>query len=291
MSKELEKEILKIHTDMESLANTKSKKLLQAYKRSLDDIRKEIGLIFSKYAVDGVLSVSKQQRINILKGLEKEIIKQSKYLGNIDLDTTTDILKDVYKSSYYQTLFVLDKGIKTTLNFTLLNPKIVEKAVMTEYKDELFSDRIWKNKNLLVNRLKLNIERGIIQGKSVDKLVKDIKNTFGSSAYESKRLINTELARVISDAQTEIYNNSAVVKKVMYVATLDNKTSDICASLDGQIFEANGKYPHPPQHPNCRSCIIPVIDGWSPSVRKDNMTKEEIDYSNYENWLKSREIK
>ena len=45
-----------------------------------------------------------------------------------------------------------------------------------------------------------------------------------------------------------------------WVSILDSKTSQICRSLDGQVF-AFGEGPLPPAHPNCRSTIIAEIRG------------------------------
>jgi uncharacterized protein with gpF-like domain len=53
--------------------------------------------------------------------------------------------------------------------------------------------------------------------------------------------------------------NQDITKKYRYVATLDTRTSAICRALDGKTFEY-GKGPTPPQHFNCRSTTIPVID-------------------------------
>ena len=43
------------------------------------------------------------------------------------------------------------------------------------------------------------------------------------------------------------------------MATLDSRTSPICKRLDGRKFEYN-KGPTPPQHFNCRSTTVPVVD-------------------------------
>jgi uncharacterized protein with gpF-like domain len=53
--------------------------------------------------------------------------------------------------------------------------------------------------------------------------------------------------------------NQDVTKKYQYVATLDSLTSPICRALDGQEFPY-GKGPTPPQHFNCRSKVVAVID-------------------------------
>jgi len=52
--------------------------------------------------------------------------------------------------------------------------------------------------------------------------------------------------------------NKQVVGHVQWLAVLDSRTSQICASLDSQTYEIN-KGPRPPAHANCRSVMIPVV--------------------------------
>jgi len=288
---DLQKEILAIREAAEKKSDKNMKPILQAYKRSLNEVRTEIAQLYVKYAVDGKLQMSKQQRYTFLKNLEKQLIEQAKVLGNIDLEHTTKILNEIYQDSYYQTAYVLDKGVEVVKDFALLNPKMIETVVCAKFEGATYSSRIWENKELLVKSLRKQIENGIIQGHSIDKMSKAIKNQFGSSAYQSKRLIHTEMARVVSEAQNKIYQDSGIIQKVIYDATLDNKTSNICRDLDGKIFDINSSYPKPPQHPNCRSAIIPIVDGWNPRTKRDNITKEIIPYKVYDEWAKDKGIK
>jgi SPP1 gp7 family putative phage head morphogenesis protein len=73
-------------------------------------------------------------------------------------------------------------------------------------------------------------------------------------------LIRTSVNQVANTASQQVYEaNQDITEKYRYVATLDSRTSSICAALDGQQFEY-GKGPTPPQHFNCRSTTVPVID-------------------------------
>jgi SPP1 gp7 family putative phage head morphogenesis protein len=292
----LNKEIQDIRSLMEKKADKDMKPILQAYKRSLDRTRTEIAKIHAQYSVDGVLKVGKKQRYIVLKNLEKNLLKQAKELGHIDVDHTTKILSDVYEDSFYRSAFTIDKGIDTSIDFSILRPEFVEAAVNTPIKGEMFSSRIWKNKENLVNSLRNKVERGMIDGIDVRKLSREITKEFEVSAYQSKRLINTEMARVMTNAQNEIYKQSGVVERILFDATLDNLTSEICQSYDGQTFSIDN-VPQIPNdtHPNCRSCHVPVVAGWKPSKKRENFKnkdgeKEIIDYSSYENWKKSRNI-
>jgi uncharacterized protein with gpF-like domain len=92
-------------------------------------------------------------------------------------------------------------------------------------------------------------------------------------------------------------NNSDIVEKVEWVSTLDNRTSQLCRSMDGKVF-AIGKGPRPPAHINCRSRTIPVLssefdyltEGETRSARDPATGKTvrvDADLSYYE-WLKKQ---
>ena len=73
-------------------------------------------------------------------------------------------------------------------------------------------------------------------------------------------LVRTSVNQVNNAASQQVYKaNEDVTQKYKYLATLDSRTSAICRSLDGKIFEY-GKGPEPPVHFNCRSTTIAVID-------------------------------
>ena len=73
-------------------------------------------------------------------------------------------------------------------------------------------------------------------------------------------LVRTSINQVANTASQQVYEaNQDITKKYRYVATLDTRTSAICRALDGQQFEY-GKGPMPPQHFNCRSTTVPIID-------------------------------
>ena len=73
-------------------------------------------------------------------------------------------------------------------------------------------------------------------------------------------LVRTSINQVANTASQQVYEaNQDITKKYRYVATLDTRTSAICRALDGKVFDY-GKGPTPPQHFNCRSTTVPVID-------------------------------
>lgn len=125
------------------------------------------------------------------------------------------------------------------------------------------------------------VRNGLLTGESTDKLARRLKGRlkFGDLGPLSVRqlaqaggelttvanrqvmaLVRTSINQVANASSQQVYEaNQDVTKQYRYVATLDSRTSPICRALDGKEFDY-GKGPTPPQHFNCRSTTVPVID-------------------------------
>ena len=78
--------------------------------------------------------------------------------------------------------------------------------------------------------------------------------------HQIQTIVRTSVNQVANQASQAVYAaNKKVAPKYEYVATLDSRTSAICQRLDGQTFDYNNG-PTPPQHFNCRSTTVPVVD-------------------------------
>jgi SPP1 gp7 family putative phage head morphogenesis protein len=289
MNKKYRKMIEQIKLDAEAYSDEEMKSVYKAQKKELDAINSVVGTLFIKYAVDGLLKMNSQDKSNT--GI-KEILKNiGKTLGEAEVKTVTDILGKAYADTYYKNAFIMDSGFKIDLKFDILKKEFIDAAVKAKYKGELFSDRIWKNKADMIDQLQSNFSEAMLGKTTIDKVARNIKNTFNSTAYDSQRLVRTENARIQSQAIDDI-GRSAGVSQQMYSATLDMLTNPVDASFDGNLYDINDdSKPEIPQHPNCRCTYINVpYDGWQPTQRKDNETKEIIDYKSYDAWLNDRGV-
>ena len=107
-------------------------------------------------------------------------------------------------------------------------------------------------------------------------------------------LVRTSINQVANAASQQVYEgNQDITKKYRYIATLDTRTSAICRALDGKEFEY-GKGPMPPQHFNCRSTTVPVIDYKAldipppPEGKRASMDGQVPGNTTYGEWLKKK---
>jgi SPP1 gp7 family putative phage head morphogenesis protein len=109
-----------------------------------------------------------------------------------------------------------------------------------------------------------------------------------------RTVVRTSINQVANAASMKAYEaNQDITKKYRYTATLDSRTSPICRALDGTEHDY-GKGPIPPQHFNCRSTTVPIIDyeglGFDPpppsKIGRPNSDKNIPDGETYGAWLK-----
>jgi SPP1 gp7 family putative phage head morphogenesis protein len=125
-------------------------------------------------------------------------------------------------------------------------------------------------------RVRDAIRMGWVEGQSIPDIVRRIRGTraakyrdgiLETSRRSAETMVRTAVTHVSSVAAQQIYEDAGpVVVGVEWVATLDLRTSVICASLDGQLFPVD-KGPRPPAHPNCRSTTIPRLKNMDPFER------------------------
>lgn len=288
---EYQKQIEQIKIDADDYADQQMQTTYKNQKDHLTEIHKLIGLFYIKYAVDGLLNVTQLQKNTILKDVNTQLTKMGKDMGQTQVDNVTNILKHNYTNTYYQNAYVMDSGIKVNLKFDILKQEYIDEAVNSKVDGELFSKRIWNNTADVADKIKQAIIDAMNGDTTIDKIGQDIQGIFNVNAYNAQRLVNTENARVQSQAIEDIGNNTGCTQQ-MYSATLENNTCEECGALDGQIFDINDESkPELPEHPNCRCVYINIPpQGWTPTVRKDNETKEVGDYQTYSEWLDSKNI-
>jgi SPP1 gp7 family putative phage head morphogenesis protein len=61
----------------------------------------------------------------------------------------------------------------------------------------------------------------------------------------------------LNQGQIETYRSNGYAK-LRWVATMDDKTSDICRKRNGKEYSIDN-LPDIPAHPNCRCTLVPVI--------------------------------
>ena len=191
-------------------------------------------------------------------------------------------LKNLYKDQYNRTAFQIAKGTGVGTNIYSLNDKLVNTVIKKPWAPDgkNFSDRIWENKDKLINNLHTEMTQAFIRGDSLEKLADKIAEKMKVSKANASRLVYTESAAYSSRARLKSYQDLGV-EKYEIVATLDNRTSDICQDMDGKVFDLKDYevgVTANPFHVRCRTTTAPYFDDMQGERAARNETTGETEY-------------
>jgi SPP1 gp7 family putative phage head morphogenesis protein len=135
--------------------------------------------------------------------------------------------------------------------------------------DQLLSSffRNWSQQT--ISQVNAEIRLGVTQGLTNRQIERAIRGTVAQNFTDgmmarvrrnAEAIVRTSVQHVSQQARQATWEqNSDIVRKVRFVATLDSRTTQQCSSLDGMEFPAD-KGPRPPLHVNCRSTTVAVLD-------------------------------
>ena len=308
------------------------KELVKAYKKAMDEIGKEISNLFYKYAKDNNLSYSDAKKylnskefkefkhdlksyiklieeigdeellleLNTLamksriSRLEEMFYQCGKYINEV-YESTNNRLQIAYsstiKDNYYQTIYDIHKAIGVGASFSYIDNDTIKEILAFPWSGRHYSSRLWSNRTKLKNAMVEELTQMLIQGKGVKETSKALSKRLDADLKNCIRLIHTEHSFFMGESTAKAYEEMNV-EKYQFLATLDNRTSEICQKLDGKVFNLKDRVVGvnaSPMHPRCRSCEIPYIDNdYSTRFARDSKGKRiEIDSSmTYKEWAK-----
>ena len=146
------------------------------------------------------------------------------------------------------------------------------------------------------------ITEGAVLGETNKQIADRLQRLNGLHKNQATTITRTVTNNVSSIARDEVMRaNEDVLDGYEWVAALDNRTTLVCASRDGQVYKfSDPEAPRPPAHFNCRSTIVPKVKPefdlgadvktTRPSIGDDGAELIDAD-TNYEKWLRKQPAK
>lgn len=204
-----------------------------------------------------------------------ETIKKGRWIENKKLDKVANL-----ELKYTDRLRVdIQTGMREMFNMGKRDAKFELKKPEQYAMDdaEEIYDQVVKNAPVLaataitddiVKKVKLTLSAGITQGLAQGEIIKQIKQIFEPYQYSIdgallETTIRTNFATAYNQSKLAYFApavNNGDIYAYQYSAILDDRTTDICSSLNGKIFKADGISDiEPPLHYNCRSTLVPIL--------------------------------
>lgn len=243
------------------LSVTEARQLLNSKisKKELDSIRARIYGIqdkeLKKYMMAQLNANAYKARITRLEALKESIYINTKLAADVEIKQSTKLYTDNIKKAYYTNLFDIQKGLGIGFNVAQMPLESVQEILKNNWSGKHYSKRIWHNTDVLAQKLEEIITSGLMSGKSSRRMALELQDQTDYGKFAAERLIRTETTYIANMAECESYKEAGI-EKVIFIATLDLRTSKICRSMDGKVIKVDKLISGgnlPPLHPYCRS--------------------------------------
>lgn len=243
----------------------KIKKILKkAYLESSEKMMNEILVLYDKILFDKNVLVSDLYRYNRLFKLNQSINEELNKLGFYQEKKIEESLVQMY----IENSFAIGKSYGF---ISEIRPEIALEVVNSIWcKDGLmWKDRVWQ-KN--IDLLREDLVKGLINVASMGGSQEDLKfqlmKDFNISYNKATRLVRTELKHIMVKSAIDEYKREGRTR-YEYLTAEDDEVCQkygiggeplYCRNLDRKLFPIDDIEHLPPQHPNCRCSVMPVID-------------------------------
>lgn len=264
----LEKEVKAVMRGMQSfgISEAEAKKILNAAGgdgSALQRLRKAAQQVSDPERREALLNAinsagAYRYRITRIEELNKDINRRCRELYKTENRHVTSALRNVAEDSYYREIFSIQKGTGLGFSFSKFPRQDVDRILRSNWSGGNYSQRIWKDVSGMTARLKSELLVSMLSGRSGEKTARIFQEQFGVNAFCARRIVRTESAYVANAAQAKAYGEAGI-ERYRFVATLDSRTCECCAALDGKVFDLAKAKPgtnYPPMHPFCRSTTI-----------------------------------
>ncbi|NBI08233.1 minor capsid protein [Senegalia massiliensis] len=232
--------------------------LVELHPEERDLLIEDIDLFFELHSkLEHLKPIRKNMyKVDRLESLNYAITKGQLELGLKEEQLIMDHLSRGFSDTYYKVIKDMNLGV----NDSIINDSMARDLVNTKWLNgKNFSDRLWTNKQKLIDYMTTDFKNGVIRGDNYNKLGNILKRRFiKRSKNDIKRLIYTEGTFVQNQAMARPFEDMGY-DTYIYDAILDNRTSDTCEGLNGQEFLFKDKQAgvnFPPMHSWCRSSFM-----------------------------------
>lgn len=255
-------------SEAKKLLNQKIKTdLMQQYQKILLTVEDEE---IKKKIIAHIESQAYGARITRLEALKESIRLNLAKVADVELRESEKLYINTINKAYYLNCYDIQKGLALGFNVSAMPTKVIEEILKTNWSGRHYSDRVWRNSQVMATRLEQALLKGFMTGKSYRKLAIELEEMSEDGVFAAERLIRTEMTYVSNQAELQSYKECGI-DEYIFVATLDNRTSKPCRKMDRKsikISDAVVGENLPPLHPWCRSTTRMAIDEKTLSTMK-----------------------
>lgn len=234
------------------------KKIDRTYRDLYKELVSEITDLLSRYSSGGEITYEMMNKFNRLERLEKQIYDILKKYSKKEADLIREALTEYFMESVQFQAEVLSTFANKQMPVRF-NQKQVEAAINFPWAAYNFETRIGEQKRRLGYTLNEVLITGLLEGRSIQKMTRDLLQKINMAKKVAERLIRTESARIANLATMHTYKENKVTRVGWLLGPEVNRNSpcSACKQHRGKTYSID-KVPTIPVHPNCRCAIYAV---------------------------------
>ncbi|MFD1944723.1 phage minor head protein [Paradevosia shaoguanensis] len=210
-----------------------------------------------------------------------------------------------YEVGFQQRL--IQSALPIAWDFVSPTAEMLKAAVTSRpFQGRLLKEWVTELSDAKARRLRDAIRLGVVQGETVDQIVRRARGTRALNYADgimqigrrgAEAMVRTAVAHTTTAARDELYAaNDDLIAAEQWVSTLDTRTCPHCMGLDGQRFEL-GKGTRTPAHIGCRCIRVPVTKSWRelgfdidelPPATRASMNGQVSATETYDSWLRKQ---
>lgn len=292
------------------------------------EVSHQIGLIrYGNNIVNRIIALLKRTDADLYAKLITELEKlpsnasidridvQLKAVRNINEKAYQSVAKELdvslsdltaYETNYQLNLF--GEVVPAVIDFEKPDPRQVYAAAMARpFQGRLLSEWTKGLEADAAAKIRDAVRIGFVEGETISQITRRIRGTralnyadgvIAINRRNAEAVVRTAISHTANFARQSFYDeNESLIKGYRYTATLDGRTTELCASRDGNIYPVDKPKPAIPAHFNCRSSYTVVLKSWrelgidedeiSPSTRA-SMDGQVPETLTYQEWLRRK---
>lgn len=255
------------HKDTDALIDKAEKKVKKEYAQAQKEMERKAKAYFASFAdkdakklelvAQGKMSQDaynawRAQQLLVgekWNNLSTSLAKDLSNARNISASIVKGYMPEVYALNHNYATYEIEAGLGVDTSYTLYDRQTVERLLrdnpqMLPDPSEAIKDQIKQKKIERWSKQKMTsaLTQAILQGESLDKLARRLRSVTSMDAASAIRNARTMMTNAQSAGRYDGYRRAkkmGVKFKVMWIATLDNRTRHEHRLLDGQMQEVD----------------------------------------------------
>lgn len=244
-------------------------KVAERYLKGRDGIlRKAIKMAAAGGTQAQIISLIHKETATLQAAIQQALVQQGTLAGEFQADAAAAYLT-VLGVTNPKPYNVTEAFIRRSFNTVMDSQSITINNLLTGTMSKLDQD--------IVNIAR----RARQQGEPIRTVAQAIEASAGtlddaSLTRKANALARSAVSQVANSVRYQSFLDEDEVSRVLYVGTLDHRTSDICKVLDGNVYKKSEAVV-PPVHVSCRSTLVPILKGENVNEVKDQLQRPSVE--------------